>query len=92
MSKGRSNPNGVLTRLLNLVNLQGKDAGGRDASCSYRSSLSISGWNSSLHYNATMLYYASCNRDHNVLMVSFKRQYPLRIYPGRSDKDPSKNH
>lgn len=42
------------------------------------------------HYT-TMLYRALRERGHDVLMVSFKRQYPRWLYPGRSDKDPSKN-
>lgn len=41
------------------------------------------------HYT-TMLYRALRERGHDVLMVSFKRQYPRWLYPGRSDKDPSK--
>ncbi len=42
------------------------------------------------HYT-TMLYRALREQGHNVLMVSFKRQYPRWLYPGRSDKDPSKS-
>lgn len=42
------------------------------------------------HYT-TMLYRALRERGHNVLMVSFKRQYPQALFPGRSDKDPSKS-
>jgi glycosyltransferase involved in cell wall biosynthesis len=38
----------------------------------------------------TMLYRALCERGHEVLLVSFKRQYPRWLFPGRSDKDPSK--
>lgn len=41
------------------------------------------------HYT-TMLYRAFKKRGHDVLMISFKRQYPQWLYPGRSDKDPSK--
>jgi len=41
------------------------------------------------HYT-TMLYRALRERGHDVLMVSFKRQYPRWLYPGKSDKDPSK--
>jgi glycosyltransferase involved in cell wall biosynthesis len=37
-----------------------------------------------------MLYRALREQGHDVLMVSFKRQYPRWFYPGRSDKDPSK--
>ncbi len=40
------------------------------------------------HYT-TMLCRALRERRHEVLMVSFKRQYPSWLYPGRSDKDPS---
>ncbi|MGQ9765872.1 MAG: glycosyltransferase [Anaerolineae bacterium] len=42
-----------------------------------------------VHYT-TMLYRALRERGHDVLMISFKRQYPSWLYPGRSDKDPSK--
>ena len=41
------------------------------------------------HYT-TMLYRALRERGHEVLLVSFKRQYPQWLFPGRSDKDPSK--
>lgn len=41
------------------------------------------------HYT-TMLYRALRERGHDVLMISFKRQYPRWLYPGKSDKDPSK--
>ncbi len=41
------------------------------------------------HYT-TMLYRALRERGHDVLMVSFQRQYPSWLYPGKSDKDPSK--
>ncbi|MDY6877945.1 MAG: glycosyltransferase [Chloroflexota bacterium] len=41
------------------------------------------------HYT-TMLYRALRNQGHNVLLVSFKRQYPQWLFPGRSDRDPSK--
>lgn len=41
------------------------------------------------HYT-TMLYRALARRGHDVLMISFKRQYPRWLYPGRGDKDPSK--
>jgi glycosyltransferase involved in cell wall biosynthesis len=41
------------------------------------------------HYT-TMLYRALCEREHEVLLVSFRRQYPQWIFPGRSDRDPSK--
>ena len=37
-----------------------------------------------------MLYRALREREHEVLLVSFKRQYPQWLFPGRSDKDPSK--
>jgi glycosyltransferase involved in cell wall biosynthesis len=36
-----------------------------------------------------MLCRALRERGHDVLLVSFKRQYPQRLFPGRSDKDPS---
>ena len=41
------------------------------------------------HYT-TMLCRALHERKHEVLLVSFKRQYPQWLFPGRSDKDPSK--
>ena len=41
------------------------------------------------HYT-TMLYRALRERGHEVLLVSFKRQYPQWLFPGQSDKDPSK--
>jgi glycosyltransferase involved in cell wall biosynthesis len=41
------------------------------------------------HYT-TMLYRAVRERGHDVLLVSFKRQYPQWLFPGRSDRDPSK--
>lgn len=40
------------------------------------------------HYT-TLLYRALEEGGHQVLMVSFKRQYPQRLFPGRSDRDPS---
>lgn len=40
------------------------------------------------HYTAE-LYWALRKHNHEVLMVSFKRQYPRWLYPGRDDKDPS---
>lgn len=41
-----------------------------------------------VHYT-TMLYRAFSAHDHEVLMVSFKRQYPKKLFPGKGDKDPS---
>jgi glycosyltransferase involved in cell wall biosynthesis len=41
------------------------------------------------HYT-TMLCRALRERGNHVLLVSFKRQYPQWLFPGRSDKDPSK--
>lgn len=41
------------------------------------------------HYT-TMLCKALRERGHDVLPISFKRQYPTWLFPGRSDKDPSK--
>ena len=41
------------------------------------------------HYT-TMLYRALRGRGHEVLLISFKRQYPQWLFPGMSDKDPSK--
>lgn len=37
----------------------------------------------------TMLYRALRERKHKVLLVSFKRQYPRWLFPGKTDKDPS---
>lgn len=42
------------------------------------------------HYT-TMLCRALRERGHDVLLVSFKRQYPRWLFPGRSDKDPSED-
>jgi len=41
------------------------------------------------HYT-TELYWALRKRKHEVFMVSFKRQYPNWLYPGRNDKDISR--
>ena len=41
------------------------------------------------HYT-TMLCRTLRERGHNVLLVSFKRQYPRWLFPGQSDRDPSK--
>ena len=40
------------------------------------------------HYT-TMLCRALRERGHDVLLVSFKRQYPRWLFPGQSDRDPS---
>jgi glycosyltransferase involved in cell wall biosynthesis len=40
------------------------------------------------HYT-TMLSRALREQKRDVLLVSFKRQYPDRLFPGESDKDPS---
>jgi glycosyltransferase involved in cell wall biosynthesis len=40
------------------------------------------------HYT-TLLDRALRNAGRNVLLISFRRQYPSWIFPGRSDKDPS---
>jgi glycosyltransferase involved in cell wall biosynthesis len=40
------------------------------------------------HYT-TLLQRALCERGHDVLLVSFKRQYPRWLFPGVSDRDPS---
>ena len=40
------------------------------------------------HYT-TSLAKTFQNQGHQLLLVSFKRQYPLWLYPGNSDKDPS---
>lgn len=40
------------------------------------------------HYT-TMLCQALRERGHDVLPISFKRQYPTWLFPGKSDKDPS---
>lgn len=41
------------------------------------------------HYTA-MLYRSLCEQGHQILMVSFRRQYPTWLFPGQSDKEPSK--
>jgi glycosyltransferase involved in cell wall biosynthesis len=40
------------------------------------------------HYTATLDRELRA-RGEQVLLVSFKRQYPQRLFPGRSDRDPS---
>jgi glycosyltransferase involved in cell wall biosynthesis len=40
------------------------------------------------HYT-TLLDRSLRARQHDVLLISFKRQYPRWLYPGRSDRDPS---
>jgi glycosyltransferase involved in cell wall biosynthesis len=40
------------------------------------------------HYT-TMLLQALRGSGHEVLLASFKRQYPRWLFPGRNDKDPS---
>jgi glycosyltransferase involved in cell wall biosynthesis len=36
-----------------------------------------------------MLYRTLRTRGHEVLLISFRRQYPQRFFPGSSDRDPS---
>ena len=40
------------------------------------------------HYT-TLLAQALRARNNEVLLVSFRRQYPQWLYPGKSDRDPS---
>ncbi len=40
------------------------------------------------HY--TTLLVQHLRKEHEVLFISFKRQYPDWLFPGKSDKDPSK--
>ena len=40
------------------------------------------------HYTS-MLARAVGEQQHELLVVSYRRQYPRRLYPGRSDRDPS---
>ncbi len=42
------------------------------------------------HYS-TLLVTALRDAGHDVLLVSFKRLYPRRLYPGQSDRDPSQS-
>ena len=42
------------------------------------------------HYT-TSLIIALQRAGHEVKVISFKRQYPVFLYPGKSDKDPSEN-
>ncbi|MBN1135263.1 MAG: glycosyltransferase [Anaerolineae bacterium] len=39
----------------------------------------------------TLLSKALCQRGHQALVVSFKRQYPRWLFPGETDKDPSRS-
>lgn len=39
------------------------------------------------HY--TTLLALELQKEHEVLLISFKRQYPRWLFPGRSDRDPS---
>jgi glycosyltransferase involved in cell wall biosynthesis len=41
------------------------------------------------HY--TTLLYRHLGAAHEVKLYSFKRQYPARLFPGRTDKDPSRS-
>lgn len=41
------------------------------------------------HHNSSLIL-AIQSLGHDVLPISFKRQYPKFLYPGKSDKDPSK--
>jgi D-inositol-3-phosphate glycosyltransferase len=41
------------------------------------------------HYT-TLLAQALRARNHEVLLISFRRQYPHWLYPGKSDRDPSR--
>jgi glycosyltransferase involved in cell wall biosynthesis len=41
------------------------------------------------HYT-TLLVKELRDRNNTVLLISFKRQYPKLLYPGKNDKDPSK--
>ena len=40
-------------------------------------------------HHTAMLYRALVTREHQVLLYSFKRQYPRWLFPGRTDRDPS---
>ncbi len=40
--------------------------------------------------NYTTLLAQNLREQHEVLLLSFSRQYPAWLFPGRSDKDPSK--
>lgn len=40
------------------------------------------------HHNSSLIL-ALQSLGHNVLSISYKRQYPKFLYPGKSDKDPS---
>ena len=41
------------------------------------------------HY--TTLLCKALRKEHEVKFISFKRQYPKLLFPGKSDRDPSKN-
>ena len=40
------------------------------------------------HYT-TVLYRELLKAGHEVLLISFRRQYPRWLFPGKSDRDPS---
>lgn len=40
------------------------------------------------HYT-TVLHRELCKAGHEVLLISFQRQYPRWLFPGKSDRDPS---
>jgi glycosyltransferase involved in cell wall biosynthesis len=40
------------------------------------------------HYTSHLAYYLK-NAGHEVMVFSFRRQYPTWLYPGESDQDPS---
>ena len=42
------------------------------------------------HY--TSLLYLNLKEAHAVKLYTYKRQYPQFLYPGKTDKDPSKKH
>lgn len=41
------------------------------------------------HY--TTLLAQELKKEHELLLISFKRQYPTWLFPGKSDRDPSQN-
>jgi glycosyltransferase involved in cell wall biosynthesis len=44
-----------------------------------------------ISHNSAIIAEALINQGHEILLISFRRQYPHWLYPGRSDQDNSQN-